>query len=262
MANTFGILTALVLAFSAFVAFKNKEEFELQKDETAIKQRSFDTLSRTFKDLVADVTELETKAEKANESRDEFQVQLDDQNKINDDLDKTIAQKQSDLDQVTSSVANAEEELKELGNLEELAPRIERLNAEIADLQDEVTTLNTEIDRLKGEKSRTNEALASAKTKQSNINAGRSLAAMETKIASIDRRLGFVTLAHGIEAGVVGNSKVAVIRNGEKIGELNVTAVSAKAATADILHSTVKEGIDLAIGDKVVPVEGSSEPAS
>lgn len=262
MANTFGILTALVLAFSAFVAYKNKQEFELQKDETAIKQRNFETLSGKYGDLVADVTDLDQKTKDANESRDGLQAQLDEQNNINDDLDKTIAQKQSDLDQVTGSVANAEDKLKELGRLDELAPRIERLNAEIADLQDEVTTLNTEIDRLKGEKSRTNEALASAKTKQTNINAGRSLSSMETKIASIDRRLGFVTLADGIDAGVVGNSKVAVIRNGEKIGELSVTAVSANAATADILHSTIKEGMDVAIGDKVVPVQGAAEPAS
>src|SRR6056297_1691372 len=123
MANTFGILTALVLAFSAFVAYKNKEEFELQKEETAIKQRSFDTLSNDFSELVTSIDKLEKNTETANDERDELQAQLDEQNKINDDLDSSIAQKQGELDKVTSSVADAEDKLKELGPIGDLAPK-------------------------------------------------------------------------------------------------------------------------------------------
>ena len=59
MANTFGILSALVLAFSAFVAFKNKEEFELQKQATISQENSRKVNTKTFDGLVASITTLE-----------------------------------------------------------------------------------------------------------------------------------------------------------------------------------------------------------
>ena len=40
MANVFGILTAIVLALSVFVAFKNKAAYENEITETAIRERA------------------------------------------------------------------------------------------------------------------------------------------------------------------------------------------------------------------------------
>lgn len=255
MANTFGILTALVLAFTAFVAFKNKEEFEKQLKNTQIEQGKFDVNTKTFNQLVADNKQLVAETEAANGRRDELQVKLDKQNEENESLEAKIADKTRELGQVEAKVADQKDTLKELGPLIDLAPKIGRLNGEIADLEDEVATLKANIDQLEGQKARTADASASAKSKLSDITSGRSLPTMSAKVDRIDRRLGFVMLNQGIKDGVVGGSKVAVMRGGEKIGELSVTAVSANAATADIIHSSVKEGEDISVGDSVVPLE-------
>ena len=148
--------------------------------------------------------------------------------------------------------------MKELGDLEELAPKIERLQASIAELEGQVATLNTEIERLRGEKTSTGQVLVAAKNKQSQITSGQSFPTMKTTIRSIDRRLGIVTLAAGIRSGVIGGSRVAVIRGGEKIAELNVKAVSANLATADVIQSSLQEGLDVAPGDVVIPVESAT----
>ncbi len=262
MANTFGILAALVLAFTAFVAFKNKEEFEKQVKVTEAEQGKFDVNTKTFDGLVADNKQLVADTVAANTSRDEFQGKLDSQNQENEGLQTMITEKERELDQLKAEVADANDTLKELGPIADLAPKIERLNGEIADLEEEVSSLKESIGQLEGEKKRTSESLAASKSKLSDITSGRSLPTMSAKIDRIDRRLGFVMLSEGIKGGVVGGSKIAVIRGGEKIGELSVTAVSANSATADILHSTVKEGEEIAVGDSVVPLEGSQQAAA
>ncbi|MFT6381144.1 MAG: hypothetical protein ACJAXZ_002633, partial [Akkermansiaceae bacterium] len=97
--------------------------------------------------------------------------------------------------------------------------------------------------------------LAAIKEKLSNITSGRSLASMKTTVRSVSSSLGLVTLNGGMKVGVIGGSKVAVMRGGEKIAELNVTAVSANTATADVIQSSLKEGESVSAGDKVIANE-------
>ena len=259
MVNTFGILSAIVLAFSAFVAFKNKEEFEKQDIATTAEQGRLETNTKTYNDLLASIKQLESDTADANKSRDDYRARVETQTEKNDAVQADIDEKEKELTSTKREVADAQEKLKELGDLEELAPKIERLQASIAEYKDKVADLNTQIDRLRGEKSRTGEVLASVKKKQSQITSGQSFPTMKTKIRSIDRRLGIVTLAAGIRSGVIGGSKVAVIRNGEKIAELNVKAVSANLATADVIQSSLKEGENVAPGDTVIPAESAEK---
>lgn len=262
MANTFGILSALVLAFSAFVAYKNKEEFETQKQATILQENSLKVNNTTFDGLVADINTLVDEKAVADKSRDDLNVMLEEQTGKNEAVASEIADKEKELERTKTDVANAEDKLKKLGDIKDLAPKIERLTAEIEELEDKTTILNTQNDRLRGEESRTDEALANSKKRLSDITSGRSLPTMKTKIRSIDRSLGIVTLAAGIRGGVIGGSKVAVMRDGEKIAELSVKAVSANVSTADVIQSTLKEGESVSVGDTVVPAEAAEEVAA
>lgn len=257
MVNTFGILSAIVLAFSAFVAFKNKEEFEKQDIATKAEQGRLETNTKTYNGLLASIKQLEADTAISNESRDGFREKVETQTGKNATIQAEIDDKEKELAATKKEVADAEEKLKELGDVEDLAPKLERLQASIAELKDQVAILTSQVDRLRGEKSRTGEALTAAKEKQSQITSGQSFPTMKTTIRSIDRRLGIVTLADGIRSGVIGGSKVAVMRDDEKIAELNVKAVSANLATADVIQSTLKDGENVAPGDVVIPVESA-----
>lgn len=258
MVNTLGILTAIVLAFSAFVALKNKELFEKAVIDTEQQKTDKKSLTSTYNGLVEEIEELEAIREKAEGSRDDLRAEVKKQTEANGAVESQIKTKETELASTKAEVADAQGKLKELGDLEELAPKIERLQASIAELKEQVATLNTEIERLRGEKSSTSQVLVAAKTKQSQITSGQSFPTMKTTIRSIDRRLGIVTLAAGIRSGVIGGSRVAVIRAGEKIAELNVKAVSANLATADVVQSSLQEGVNVAPGDIVIPVESAS----
>lgn len=258
MVNTLGILTAIVLAFSAFVAWKNKELFEKAVSDTAKQAIDKETNTNTYNGLLDEIKGLKAIREKAEASRDGLRAEVAKQTEANGAVESQIKTKETELASTKAEVADAQEKLKELGDLEELAPKIERLQASIAELKEQVATLNTEIERLRGEKSSTSQVLVAAKTKQSQITSGQSFPTMKTTIRSIDRRLGIVTLAAGIRSGVIGGSRVAVIRAGEKIAELNVKAVSANLATADVIQSSLQEGVNVAPGDAVIPVESAS----
>lgn len=255
MANTFGILTALVLAFSAFVAFKNKEEFKTQIAVTENEDSKRKRNTKTFDGLRKDIAGLNQEKDDANKSRDEYQVKLEAQEKTNADITKESKESKETLDSTTASLENKKTKLQELGAIETLAPKIERTTASIQELEDQVAILNAENSRLRGNKTNSAARLAAIKQKLSDITSGRSLPSMKTTVRSVSRSLGFVTLNGGMKAGVIGGSKVDVMRGGEKIAELNVTAVSENTATADVIQSTLKEGESVSAGDKVVPSE-------
>jgi uncharacterized small protein (DUF1192 family) len=258
MVNTLGTLTAIVLAFSAFVAWKNSKVFEQTVSEIELKEDDKKTNSETYKGLVSKITELEATRDGATKERDSLRGEVEKQTGANGAIQAEIDTKEKELASTKSEVADAQGKLKELGDIEELAPKIGRLQASITELKEQVATLKSVIARLQGEKTSTGQVLVAAKTKQSQITSGQSFPTMRTTIRSIDRRLGIVTLAAGIRSGVIGGSKVAVMREGEKIAELNVKAVSANLATADVVQSSLQEGLDIAPGDVVIPVESAS----
>lgn len=255
MANTFGILAAFVLAFSAFVAYKNKEEYNTQIAATDLQSTQRDRNTQTFNGLVEDIAGLDSDRDTANQERDEFQVKLEAQQKVNEDITKESKESKSNLDDTKTRLTEKKDTLQELGPIAELAPKIEKTTISIQELEDQVAILNAQVSRLRGDKSNSADRLAAIKKKLSNISSGRSLPTMKTSIRSISSRLGFVTLGGGMKDGVTGGSKVAVMRGGVKIAELSVTAVSENTATADVIQSSLKNGDKVSVGDKVVAAE-------
>lgn len=255
MANTFGILAALVLAFAAFVAFKNKEEHQTQIDATKTEQVKRERNTKTFNTLLDDTKGLEEDTVVTNEARDDFNAKLKLQNDENKAAEEAIMTKETELKETKERVAEAKDKLDRLGDLKGLAAKIQALNSSVASLEDEVEVLKAQNSQLRGTLASTSERSAAVSQILSDRTSGRSLPTLKTSVASISDALGFVTLASGDNAGVVSGSKLDVKRGDETIAQLTVTAVSANTSTADIIMSSVKAGETVSIGDRVVPSE-------
>jgi len=255
MANTFGILAALVLAFATFVAYKNKEEHQLQIDATTTEQTKRDRNQRTFEGLLEDTKGLVADIAVAKEARDDFNAKLKVQDAENDAAEKEIADKEAELKETKERVAEAKDMLDRLGDLRTLAAKIEALKTGVAQLEDEVAVLKAQNSQLRATKTATAERSSAVSELLSDRNRGRSLPSLKTSVANISDALGFVTLASGDNAGVVSGSKLDVKRGGETIAQLTVTAVSANTATADIIRTSVVDGESVSIGDSVVASE-------
>lgn len=252
MANTFGILAVLVLLFSAFVANKNKEEHQKQLDNIATQERNLERNTKTFTTLLDDTTALNDETTTTNSERDDFQGQLNAQNDKNTAIEKTIAEKEAELNQVKARVTDAQDKLKELGDLRSLADKIKALNANVAQLEDDLQQLEAQNSQLRDQKQSTADRSAALSKELSDRNSGRSRPDLDTTVVSVSSSLGFVTVAGGDNAGVVSGSTLEVKRGGETIAKLKVTGVSANSATADIIASSVAAGETIAAGDRVV----------
>ncbi|MEJ6580511.1 MAG: hypothetical protein QNL68_12020 [Akkermansiaceae bacterium] len=255
MANTFGILAALVLAFAAFVAYKNKEEHQTQIDATKTEQVKRERNTNTFNTLLDDTKGLREESVVTNGARDDFNAKLKLQNDENKAAEEAITTKEAELKETKERVAEAKDKLAELGDLQGLAAKIEALKSSVDQLEDEVAVLKAQNSQLRGNKASTAERSAAVSKVLSDRNSGRSLPTLKTSVANLSDTLGFVTLAAGDNAGVVSGSKLDVKRGSETIAQLTVTAVSENTATADIISSSLKAGESVSVGDSVVASE-------
>ena len=90
----------------------------------------------------------------------------------------------------------------------------------------------------------------------------RSFPDLKTSIRSVYRNWGFVVLTSGDKQGVISGSTLDVVRGGEVIAKLKVTAVESGSAAADIVLNSVTEGTEVRSGDKVVPEKEQAQLAN
>jgi len=252
MANTFGILAAVALLIGAFIANKNKTFLADTIAATEQEGVSKATLQGKYETLRKDIGALEKEKAGFDTTRDEAQAKLETAEKDNVAMQTEINDKKSEADAAEVRADEADDTLKELGEVPKLAARMKALQAEVRDLEDQISLNTAQVDRLQGTKN-TVSAKAQTLADQMSQRVGGSSYFKTTKIRSVFRQWGFVTLAGGDNIGVVKKSKLSVMRGGEEIAQLLVTGVEANTSAANIIPSSVKGGATVSPGDTVIP---------
>lgn len=262
MANVLGILTAVCLALAAFVAFKNKGAYELEITNLAASKQKLAKTQATLK-----TTESKLEAEK--EKRTELEAEVA-------RLGEAEAKQKSENEEVrsriegirTETAANKEkldavrEKTEKLGDLKGLASRMRSMNTELEQLAETATQRNAELANLTASNNQVQSQIGGLKGMFERIASGQSLASLRTTIRSIYPSWGFVTLAAGNSQGVVANSTLDVVRDGEVIGKLLVNAVEHGSSTASIVPDSVSPEVTLMAGDQVVPGAAATAAAN
>ena len=212
MANILGIFTAIILAVAAFVAMKNKARLE---DEITTRQTEEASLAQSQKRLKAAQEVLKALPIERAGVDEKFAAKSEEEEK----LQEANAKLKSDIEEKTATIAANKTKLDEIR--EKLAP--------VGDLD----TLG-------------------ATMKAMRLGKGESLPALKTSIRSIYPTWGFVTLNDGNNAGVNSNSTLDVVRDGETIARLLVTAVESRSASASIIPDSIAQDVTLMVGDRVV----------
>jgi tRNA nucleotidyltransferase/poly(A) polymerase len=254
MANVFGILTAIVLALSAFVAFKNKEHYAADIIET---QTQKDNLRKSEARL--DVDEKEKNVTKpgeiaaVNAEVDQLSTAEATQKKANDDLTAKVSEKTAKIASNKDKLDDIRVKTEKSGNINELAAKLRATSAELVGLAASIDGATGKLANLTAQNAATDAQVSASKGKFENFANGQSLPELNTRIRSIYPNWGFVTLAAGNNAGVVTNSTLNVVRNGETIAKLLVTAVESSSASASIIPDSMASDVTLMVGDRVVP---------
>ncbi|MBT8044302.1 MAG: hypothetical protein KJO79_05065, partial [Verrucomicrobiae bacterium] len=177
----------------------------------------------------------------------------DEANAEYDKAKKVVEALKEDHKNKEAEIASANDILKELPDPEELVPKIKRMRNELASATSSIATEEASLANLTRQDQDGKARIKKTRQVIADYTSGKSLSNMKTRISSIYRNWGFVILAAGDKQGVVAGSTLDVMRGGEVIGKLKVTAVEAGRSSADIILDSVAQGTTLQSGDTVVP---------
>lgn len=260
MANVFGILTAIVLAISAFVAYQNKNAYQREitaaterKDELSKSKARLKLATDTYNSTLAQRNEVDTE----NVGLAETEVA---QKKTNSDLDELVKDKTAKVAVNKEKLDEIRDKTAKIGDIKELASKMRATNAELVELAQSISSAEAKRDDLIAQNTRAEKDASGLKSMFETISSGQSLPTLNTRIRSIYPTWGFVTLSAGNAAGVTANSTLDVVRDGSTIAKLLVTAVEAGTASASIIPDSVAQDVTLMVGDRVIPAQKAAQP--
>ncbi len=257
MANIFAIISAVLLAASAYVAFKNKTAYQNEIDRRLSAERNLEQNQVRLADLqgqrdetIATREDVESQTEARRE--EEVTVQT-----TNNQLKTDLGTKKATSEENAERIAEIEEQTQELGEVQEVAGKIRQLKEEISEFEDQRATLQATRANLLSERNST-QAVISDYNKINRDYSNKNSFFDSASISAIYGPWGFVTISAGNAAGAVAGSTLDVVRDGETIAKLRVRTVEAGRASADVIPGSVAEDTTLMIGDTVRPAAGGS----
>lgn len=253
MANVFGILTAIVLAIAGFVALKNKGAYEEEISQRNQREQDLRTTQGLFDKAVADLASTTERRNTTDENVVKLTEQEAGQKKTNASLQEQLTSQQQKAASNKEKLDEIREKTAPIGDLPELAAKIRGINSELVELRDSIGAAEAELANVTAQNNATQARVDEAKSKLEYLTSNRSLPTLSTRIRSIYPNWGFVTLAAGDTSGVVANSTLDVVRDGNTVAKLLVTSVERNTASASIIPDTVAEDTTLMVGDRVVP---------
>lgn len=253
MANILGIFTAIILAVAAFVAVKNKarleneivnRDSELQSLSTS--QDRLKAAQEVLKQLPIDRAEIDAQA--STKTGEETILK-----ETNDALKSDIESKTVKISSNKQQLDGIREKTSEIGNIRDLADKMKTMRVELEELDQSITDDEATLANLTAQNTSAQSEEKTRKDELDTFSKGESLPSLNTRIRNIYPAWGFVTLADGNNGGVIANSTLAVVRDGETVARLLVTAVESRSATASIVPDSIGEDVTLMVGDRVVP---------
>ena len=262
MSKVFGTIAAVCLAAAAFVAWKNQEAYkkeistyqtEQATEKSTIKE--FNKQTARYNAADAERKDLVEKEAEVNKALEAVTAKYNEAKKKVDDLKETHKTNETEI-------ASAEEALKGLPDPDELIPKIKRMRGQLAEATSGIASEEGKLANLTRTDKNGRARIQHLRDRIKLSTTGKSYPSLNTRIGSVYRNWGFVILTAGDKQGVISGSTLDVMRGGEVIGKLKVTAVEAGRAAADIILDSVAEGTTLQSGDKVVAEKEEAKPAA
>lgn len=260
MANVFGILTAVLLALAAFVAFKNKDAYQNEVNHRQEEERKLTASQERLKtaqtNLASTQKELsDTKTEVAKLRETEAA-----QKKSNDGLKEQIETKTAETQKNKSELDAIKAKIAEIGEIKEIVPKVKAMTAAVEDAKQQIADNTTKLANLTSENTRI-ETFIQVLRDEDKMVSNKESYFKGAKISNIYPNWGFVTLGSGSNAGVVAGSTLEVVRDGQTVAKLLVSAVENNTASASIVPDSLAQDTVLMVGDKVAPSAKPVEPA-
>ncbi|MCU0796161.1 MAG: hypothetical protein MUF31_09525 [Akkermansiaceae bacterium] len=252
MANIFAIITAVLLAASAYVAYKNKTAYEgeiqARVDAEALLGRQQARLAGLVSDRDSTIS-TRTGVEEDTAGKREEQEAAE---SANAKLKADIEEKREEVKSNGEKLDEIKQQTAELGEISEIAPKITRLRDQITALRDERDSKQAVLANTLAQRNSTQGRIDQYVDENGKVSRQQSFFS-SARIRAIFPSYGFVTLSAGNSAGVVSGSTLDVVRGGETVAQLRVRTVESGSASADIVPDSLSEDVTLMVGDLVKP---------
>ena len=262
MSKIIGIIAAAVLVIAAFVAFKNQQAYGKEID-------NFRSAQVEKKDTIQRLEDQQKRFKEAEESKADFTLKLVETGKKlaaairdYDDLKKEVTSLEESHSIKEEQIATAEDILKGLPEPDDLIPKLKRLRNQLMEAEEGTANEEDRVAKLTQRDQDAKQKIQSLSQVIDGYSTGRSLMSLKTSISAIYSGWGFVILAGGDNEGVVPGSMLNVVRAGEVIAKLRVTAVEAGRSAADIVIDSMSHDTMLRAGDEVVAEEKLEQPSN
>jgi len=260
MSKIFGTLTAVLLAVSALLAYKNKEAKATENIAYEAASNAEKTITKELDKQVTRYGEADSLREQKLAAAEKAEKEFEDVTALYEKAKEDVVSLKADHAAKEQEITAADEILKGLPDPKELVPKIKRMHSELVVATDTIAAEEASLGHLSELDKNGRSRIEGARDSISRYSTGKSFPTLKTRISSIYRNWGFVILSAGDRQGVVTDSILNVVRGGEVIAKLKVTAVEAGRASASIVLDSVAAGVTLQAGDSVVAQKEDSKP--
>ena len=251
MAKILGIITAIVLAFAALVANKNKAAFEAEITGAAAEKSTLGNEKKRQESAQATYKKT-TPLNEAEAEIAQLEESVTSQSKRNDELKQDFETKTAKVATNKQQLDQIREKTSKIGDLSSLASKMRTTKAEMEELTQTIGTAEAKLANLTAQNKQCESQTNALKQKFDILSSGQSLPSLNTRIRSIYPGWGFVTLGTGSSGGVVANSTLDVVRGDNTVAKLLVTSVESNTAAASIIPDSMANDTGLMVGDRVI----------
>lgn len=258
MAKILLIISALVIAATAYLGFATKQKVEILQGDLADKKKVLavtqadlsktkTTLKTTENELVAAKATIEEKEKDISAKKgqiDSLTTELTSIKADNEEKTKKLADIQAQIDALTTKGPGGgiDEMTTKIRELSEAKSALEVQLAESKQVQETLTR------NLNAEKSKT----VAAETQVTAYKTEYTKPGVTGTILAYNPGWNFVVLSIGDKQSLKAGKEMVVTRDGQMVGKVRVTSVEPSTSIADIIPSTVPKGQSVQPGDRVV----------
>jgi archaellum component FlaG (FlaF/FlaG flagellin family) len=254
MAKLFvGLAIAIMLA-AAVLGFMAKGNIDQLQ---GVYRDSKDALARTQTNLKRAEGEMKKAQEESTAATAKLEAQTSDLNNLKkdkDDLSTRLAAVTTELDKMKADLAVTPTGTSgaPVVNVSELTAQMEQLRGDLTKAQAESAEKTAMVESLNQAKQRAEEQLANTSREVKRYQDQVSKVGLSGRIVDVRPEWNFVVLNIGDRQGAMAGSSLIVTRGGDQIARARITSVEPATSIADIIPGSVRRGVTVQPGDRVV----------
>lgn len=290
------VIASLVLfAAASFLFYKTHNSLVSSGGEVEALQAQYETAIAKNKEIFVDEgiaayakmrydwleqRRVEADAQKAKLEEEDvtYQGEIERLTKEWESLGGAIEEQKAKLQEDLRALGNSEllksalDKARELGNkevqdvdasdpdvLQNISANIRVLQESKKEVEQEIAKESAVVQSLEAQRVVLTDEIAAADALAKERRARISPADLECHVINADPSWDYAILDAGIDKGIIIGSRLAVMRDGKKICELNVTLVEANRSSCDVVYNTLLTGETVHPGDRVIAVRHSSQ---